>query len=234
MTQQQKLREKEVRWARAFLHAIHANETNGYLLLAVLSWMREEGGPWSKNNPLGLKIGNKTLAFASYTASAQYAANRVLKSKDRYLKLLVRRAKDPAGKEATQVEQAMDFLKNLALSNWDAAHYGMSNPIYSVVVVGGRKRRGPVVGWRVDQDSPEKNRLLAGWYALTGIHIPAGWFKDTVIVKTAPPRERPTQKATSAPDTARVTYLDPYAARRFYDERHHAPDDLVLDENAIL
>ena len=218
MTQQAKLKEKEVRWARAFLHALHGNEQNGYLLFAIIAWMRGEAGPWSKNNPLGLKAGNRLMSFPSYTASAQYAAKRLLaKGKDDY-RLIVRKLQATPVKEALQIEQARNFLYSLALSSWDPQHYGMLQQVYDYNIHAYRTSLDPA--------AVDKNRLLAIWYALTGTHIPKDWFVDQV--RTAPAKKRPSQPDSHAGGVPRAEYLDPYAAQRFYEARRHAADDLLV------
>jgi hypothetical protein len=228
--QQRQLKEWEVRWARAFLHALHGNESNGYLLRAVIAWMRAEGG--GRSNPLGLTTASGTkLYYRSLYASAQAAVRRLQNPgpKDTGFRLIRVVAARSAASEADQIAQAQDFLYHVALSNWDARHYGMSTAKRQVVIVGGKRRLGPIVGWIVDKDSPEKNRILTVWYDLTGMRIPDKWFVDGVKPPPPPPKPAFRQDLASFSSLPQAERLDGYAAQRFLEERNPAGNNVLVD-----
>lgn len=112
------------------------------------------------------------------------------------------------------VAQATDFLAQVALSSWDAKHYGQITA-------------GPYGGWQIDRAHPEKNRILAVWYALTGMRIPDKWFVDGVQPPPPPPKPKFRQDLSSFATLPASERIDGYAAERFLAERRSA-DDLVL------
>jgi hypothetical protein len=194
--------EREVRFARAFIHALHANEANGYLLLAVIGWIRGLDSNWTGSNPLNLTTrAGKRLFFRSYLDAAKATANRLLNNqKDspgwHGFGLIVKAATRTATSDAQRVTQARDFLQALALSSWDAHHFGMLNV-------------GPHGSYVVDRDSPEKNKLVALWAGLTGFHIPAKWFVDGVKVQP-PPRPKFQQTSSTENHFPKGEYIRPY------------------------
>lgn len=215
MSQQRKLTEREVRFARALLRALHANETNGYLLLAIIAWLRGGSAPsWVGNNPLGLKDAKGHLMrFKTYLQAAQAVARRLQTGSDPAYKAIVKAAQRQVTGQDEQVMQAMDFMLGLALSRWDTTHFGMS----ILHVYGSRKV------YVLDPEHTEKNLLVQIWAQLTGMHIPKKWFIDVIDPgHRARPGKQPFQQHLSrvyhVPGAEVIT---PYGARDFYNARPH-------------
>lgn len=236
--QGRKLREWEVRWARAFLHALHGNESNGYLLRAVIAWMRAEGG--GRLNPLNLKgAGGAKLKWRSIYDSAQAAARRLTnpRVKDEGFAMIVRTARRGALTERQMIAQAQDLIFHVAMSSWGGpAHYGLSqmvNPPGHWVPdePGGRVWVDPPPFWTTPSKDQSKNLILQQWYALTGMRIPNSWFVDGVTTPPPPKQIKPPFRQDrsgfgTAPETERI---DGYAAQRFYEGRKHAGDYVLVD-----
>lgn len=226
------LKEQEVRFARAFLHALHANETNGYLLLAVIAWMRSESGTkYIGNNPLNLRPGKDIAPWASgsrkgsvgYFATfrtlddaAKATAARLLKAGNDYRGYaLVVKAAQRASSGGGQVTQAVDFMNALALSKWSAGHYGTYFLVYD-----------PHIDEYKHKWDLSRNGIIKVWVGLTGMKIPPSWFTDVVQPPKPPPPPRPKPPRPSQPRSLQHVnpkgeYIDPYAAQRFYRERPH-------------
>jgi hypothetical protein len=61
-----KVKQFELRFAQLFLRALHANERNSYLILAVVAWLRSESGTnYIGNNPLNLRPGADDARYRS-------------------------------------------------------------------------------------------------------------------------------------------------------------------------
>lgn len=195
------LTERQVRFARAFLHAIHANESNGYLILAVVAWLKLD------------KDVQHFYHFGSYTAGAQALARVLLYNPRRRQKgyravvaALRGSRKDQKNEKGKVIAgsgnalQARDFLTALAMSKFERSHYGSAD------------------------GNELTNLLMKKWYHLTGgAPIPDAWFID--YVKTKQPakaaKEPPRQPRSLVHVLPKPDYLQPYAARIFYEERPH-------------
>ncbi len=230
-----KLKEAEVRFARAFLHAIHGNESNGYLLLAIIAWMRSESGTkYIGNNPLNLRPGKDIAAFTSgkrrgpggyfavfksLAAAAKATAARLLKAGNDYRGYaLIVKAAQRASSGGGQVTQAIDFMSALALSKWSSTHYGTQIIVNAYKGPDGTTKT--VYGFDLS-----KNSIVKVWAGLTGMKIPAEWFTDTVKPpNVTPPRPRPQQPRSLEHVQPKGEYIQPYAAQQFYAERPHLSD----------
>lgn len=222
-----KVTEAEVRFARSFLKALKGNESNGYLLLAVIAWMRSESGQrYIGNNPFNLRPGNDIAqwqigirkgpvgyfaVFKNLEAGAAATAARLMKAGFDY------RGYGPAVAAARRgtgsdkgIQQAIDFLTAIAMSKWSSSHYGAAD--------------GNVVN----------NKLIKVWAGLTGTPIPKEWFKDTTKPPPPPkPKPPPFRQPRSLYHTIpRPDYLSPYGARSFYDARPHQGDFILPREGA--
>lgn len=215
------LTEKEVRFARAFLHATHANEANGYLLLAVIAWLRGSA---------------KAFAFTQYASRAAGVAAliRTLKvggAKAGYAIVLKRLmdatpAADQKKREAQQVAQAMDFLNLLAMSKWDATHFGTQTyTLTGSPAAGQTKVPGPL--------DLTKNSLIKIWAQLTGKPIPSSWFTDPAPKPPPPPPPRKPGVKGIDHGQPKPNYIDPYAAGRMYAERLHTGDFLLGNDTPM-
>jgi hypothetical protein len=218
-----KVKQFELRFAQLFLRALHANERNSYLILAVVAWLRSESGTnYIGNNPLNLRPGaddaryrsgvRKTLngngyfsVYSSLEKAAKASANRILRAGNDYrgYGLIVRAAQRKAGTStASEQGQAIDFLTALALSKWDAGHYGTGKNV------------------RPETYDGRKNKLIKVWAGLTGqsFTLPQDPPKPAKKKKKAIPR----QPRATVHENIEYNYLKPYAAFQFYEERHRA------------
>lgn len=215
-----KVTETEVRFARALLHALHANETNGYLLLAVIAWMRAESGQhYLGNNPFNIRnssyaIGYRQTAknghFAIFkdlgTAAKATAAFLVTNAAIGHYAPIIAAARRGSGSD-NGVTQAIDFLTALAMSKWSSDHYGAA-----------------------DGDKTT-NRLIKVWAGLTGTPIPASWFQDTKK-PPKPPKPKFRQGVSTLHTPSPADYIQPHTAESFYHARPHLGDFVLPREDA--
>lgn len=240
MSSANRLKEREVRFARALLHALHANETNGYLLLAIIAWVRgESGASWKGNNPLNLKLGGRRLTFRTYAAAATATARFLAHSKKADMRLITRIARRSAHSTSEQVAQARDVLMAVALSSWGGPkHYGLAqwiDPAGHWALEGDDSRDrvwfDPPGHWVMGTD-PTKNQLLAVWVAMTGQSIPRSWFVDTLPPPPPPPAPKQPfrQDRTLENRFPKGDYIEPYHSREFYEARQHQQDQVLLPD----
>lgn len=223
--------EREVRLARSFLKAIKGNESNGYLLLAVIAWQRhmnKQGETFFKSlskysaKEAGIRLAKKLISRAGLDAKH---FKGVLSS--------LRRTDDRASK---QVTQARDFMLSLQLSAWTSTHYG-----YKAYKAGYWKTYSiPVHPYTATVWIPEQQEydpLANTWQTLTGHTIPKAYFIDGTTTVTTnpkqpdPPPPPPRQPRALIHVQPTPDYIGPYAAARFYDQRKHLdhPDNFLPD-----
>lgn len=207
-----KLTEKEVRFARSFLKYLGANQVNGYLLLAVIAWMRQESGQtYLGNNPFNIRKspfasgyrqtrnGNGKFAIFANLDVAAKATVAFLKANAKFGNYgpIIAAARRATGKDGG-VQQALDFLTAIAISKWDSAHYGAA-----------------------DGDLG-KNHLIKVWATLTGTSIPKQWFVDPKP-KPKPPPKPPFRQVVQRYHYPVPTadFIKPYAGKAFYEDRPH-------------
>lgn len=231
---QPKVKEFEVRFARAFLKYTKANEHNTYLLLAVIAWLRSESGTkYIGNNPLNLRPGNDIARYMSGTRKGPVGYFATFKNLDDAARATARRlevvgswagykpilaaARRGTGQDGG-VTQAVDFLMAIAMSKWSADHYG-----WSPAKEGYWKTRllpnGQTETIWVPPQPEGKNKLLSVWSGLTGQSLPKEWFTDPIkeekkVIK--PQQPRALDHVLPPPN-----YLQPYGASRFYSARPH-------------
>lgn len=192
--------ERQVRFARAFLKAIRANQTNGYLLLAVIAWLKSDRDVKYFYRWRDYKKGADALArVLLYNPKASSKGYRAV------VKALRGTRDDQLDSKGKRIEgsgnalQAKDFLTALAMSKFSKSHYGSPT------------------------GDEYNNKLIKAWAKLTtGRAIPNNWFVDVVLVKPKPPKKEPPRQPRSlAHVMPKPDYLQPYAARQFYEERPH-------------
>lgn len=225
-----KVTEREVRFARSFLKNIGGNQANGYLLLAVIAWLRT-----------GLRMHDKFMVtlkkYSANEAGRRLAAKlraRIKAHPIEYKGLLKRIHGAPKG-DVGQYTQAKDFLMSLALSSWDKGHYGYQ-PAVPEHIVRRELPNGSFETITVPAVAERPPKFLALFDSLLGVKIPDKWFVDTIqpahtvtkVKKQPPSQPRSLLHAFPAPQ-----YIMPYAARIFYDAKPHIgnyvlpPDDLL-------
>ena len=141
------------------------------------------------------KNGNgKFLTFASLSKGFEAAAYLLIHANKAYGYQLALNALKRGGNQA-----AADFLAALAMSSWDAAHYGATD-------------------W-LSAYNPATNHLLRTYQSITGVQFaPAAPKKKPTGKHKPPPFIQP-------PNYQKVVghYLDPYAAGDLYKRRHSRP-----------
>ena len=208
---------KETLAIQAFLKYLNRNYSKSinsqdqFLILAIASWFHQESGGLSKvigNNPFNIrnsplqsgqrtsKNGNGKFAIFSSMARGFMAAAYLLmhgghgsgsKDLDAYGYRLALNALKRGGNQA-----AVDFLAAMAMSKWDAAHYGTAS-------------------W-VDAYDPKRNHLLRVYFGWKYVQL-----KDP---HPKPPKEPPPLPQDFNYKVVVRNYLDPWAAQQRYDSRH--------------
>lgn len=215
----------EVSFALSFLKyaGVRNPQGNAYLLLAVIAWLRQESGGLGRvigNNPFNIRSspfasgyrtsrGNGKFAiFKSLDAGAR-ATIALLKSDGAngwrgYGRIMRTLRMGTGGSAEQQRDQAIQFLTAVALSRWDAAHYGS------------------MVGQDIGTYDGRKNHLIQVWSRLLGapVILPAPKAAKPKVVE--PPQPRIT--FYRQPQFAR---LEPYAAFRLLKERTQADKPLT-------
>lgn len=224
-----KVTEREVRLARAFLKRIHGNQVNGYLLLAVIAWLRA-----------GLKRGDKfmrTLSKYSAATAGILLADKLrarIKAKPANYRGLLARIDDTSKVAAQQADQARDFLMSIAMSSWDSSHYGWRPGKDGYWLTRALPNGSTETIW-VPPVAEKPPSLIALWASLTGGTIPNAWFIDkttTTTQKTTVKKTPPRQPRSLEHALIRGEYIQPYAARAFYEARPHA-GQFVLEDDGL-
>ena len=226
-----KTKAAETTFAQAFIKQLGGDINNVYLITAVVAWMRQESGGLSKvvgNNPFNLrpgrddarfrsgtrksKKGNGTFSvYASLAKGAQAAANRLISAGSDYrgYDAIVAAAR---GKYSQRVEdqqkQARDFLKGVAMSKWDASHYGA---IIHQKIEDGRYEDIYQESW---------NHLIKVWQNIPGVNWVPVAVKPPPVKQPPKPPPRPAVQLAINPALGVGNYIKPYAARTFYEQRH--------------
>lgn len=212
----------EVRFAYQLLRYLGGNVSNSYLILAIIAWVRRESGQnYIGNNPLNIRYSrfasgyrftstNGRFAKFSSLQMAAKASAEFLKQRGYGYEAVVKRLREqmPSGlskkkQEEWLVEQAIDFMWNIALSKWSATHYGLGrNPNKNMT----------------REEMLAVNKLVPIWASMTGTKwsIP----KDAEPQPKKPkPLPYPKQPRTLEHAVPKRPYLDPYEASKFYEAR---------------
>lgn len=236
-----KVTEREVRFARAFLKSVGGNQSNGYLLLAVIAWIRAEVGVNFRfmrgNNPFNIRRSSYASGYTQTRGNGSFAIFKNLTvAAKATVAFLIKNARfgnyNPILKAARRrggnaAIQARDFLMAIAMSKWSAGHYGWKpakpGRWLTRALPNGRTETIWVKG------TPEKiPSLIKIWAGLTGTKIPDSWFidkvtttvqKKTVVkVKVKDKVRQPRSLLHAMPE---VKFLQPYASRSFYEAKPH-------------
>jgi hypothetical protein len=232
--------EREVRLARSFIKAIKGNESNGYLLLAVVAWQRA----MTKSHDAFFK----SLTKYSSVSAGRLLAQRLLrkgqltpKQFKGVIAALRRNVGTAAKNAAAQVEQARDFMLGIEQSNWDPKHYGYV--AFEEAHWGSKKvwhALGATPGygyWETQMvwvpEVQEVDPLAMIWSGLTGHNIPKQYFVDKAgaVIQPKPvvTKEPPRQPRSLAHVLPKPDYIGPYAARTFYEARPHLGANVLED-----
>lgn len=213
--------EREVRLARSFLKAIHGNEANGYLLLAVIAWQRA----MTKGHETFFKSLLKYSAFTAGKLLAKKLLARTQLTPKQFAGILAA-LRRPAKGSANQITQARDFMLGVEQSSWDPKHYGYVSYVpghwEDKWVDTGRGYPEKKTVWVPEVQ--EVDPLAIIWSKLTGHNIPKAYFIDRAGQTVKPPqvvKEPPRQPRSLAHVLPAPDYIGPYAARTFYEARPH-------------
>lgn len=218
--------EREVRLARSFIKAIGGNQTNGYLLLAVIAWQRA----MTKSHETFWKSLSKYTPVRAGQLLANRLARKATLLPGQY-KGLFQALRRSAKTQSGQVMQARDFMLIIQKSNWNKDHYG-----YKPYKAGYWLTRELPNGktetiWVAEQQ--EYDPLAIIWSKLTGHNIPKAYFVDGTTTSTPvqpkAPKPRPQQPRSLLHVQPEPNYLQPYAARHFYEARAHLGNNVLRD-----
>jgi hypothetical protein len=184
------------------------NPKDTYLIAAVSAWFHSESGGVKSvigNNPFNIRPGitsfmsngyrvskngnGKFLTFATLSKGFEATAYLLIHASKTYGYQLALNALKNGGNQA-----AVDFLAALAMSSWDAAHYGATDWLAAY--------------------NPAKNHLLRTYTGITGVQLGNPHPKPRKKKATVPP-----QKDFNYNSVVR-NYLDPWAAKERYLKRH--------------
>jgi hypothetical protein len=213
---------QEVTAIRAFLTYLNKhyskwiNNDDVFLIAAVGAWVYQESGGLKHvigNNPFNIRSsplqsgtratrGNGHFAvFSSMSRGFEAAAYLLIHGNKAYGYQIALNALKNGGNQA-----AVDFLAALAMSSWDAAHYGAQN-------------------WS-DAYNPKINHLYRVYLNIGGLQladpkIPPPGSKPRPRHKPPGKHELPPRLPHDLTYTAPTRgYLDPYAAKDLYHRRH--------------
>lgn len=202
----------EVKAAQAFLKTIGADYKNQDLIRGVIAWFHQESGSIAKvlgNNPFNIRNdpnaigyrqtkGNGSFAiFATleegFQAAARLLLRGMLNDKDDYrgYGLIIK---------AARRGDILDFLTAIAISKWDAGHYGYT------------------------PDHPENNHLIGAYNAITGLTMPVP------KPPKPKPRQLPKRPRDIPAPFQPTPFLDAGAVGRSYRERHRNRMGNVADD----
>lgn len=224
-----KVTEREVRLARSFLKTVNGNQTNTYLLLAVIAWMRAMA---KAHDPYWKSLSKYSAVQAGVLLARKLVARA--KADGHNYKGVIASLRHAAKGDKGLASQALDFLAAIELSKWDRKHYGyvpyVEGHFEQVPVYG---KPGQVIGYN-DVWVPtqyEQDPLAQAWAKLTDHPgIPTKWYTDTVITtrtRVIPPR--PQQPRSLLHVLPTVAYIQPYEAQRFYDAKPHYGSNVLTD-----
>lgn len=225
MAKKPKTNAREVSFALSFLKyaGVKFPERNAYLLLAVIAWLRQESGGIGRvigNNPFNIRSspyasgyrisrnGNGRFAIFKTLDAGARATVALLKSDGangwRGYGRIMRSILHGGGSETADRDQAIQFLTAIALSRWDAAHYGS------------------MVGQDVGTYDGTKNHLIQVWMKLLGAPV----IIPPPPVKPPKPVDPPQPRILDW-HTPQYERIEPYAAYRFIKDREEPPTPLT-------
>ena len=220
----------EIIGAQAFLAALGADETDN-MLIAVTSWFRQESGSLANvigNNPFNIRPGAMSyLAIGTWQGRVgSFLSFPDIGTGFKAAALLLKGFGSAYGYSAivkyAQQGDPVSFLAAIAMSSWDAAHYG--------VTVSGKN------AWY--NASTTQNHLLDVYSTFTGYMPPSaaqvasasGKIAKPVTAKTpglaaAPALAGPFASPQAAPNLAGVeayetTWFDARDTAKMYAEKH--------------
>lgn len=199
--------------ARAFLTYLSADPNNRGMVQAVVAWFRQESGSLSRvigNNPFNIRSSPLASSYRQTRSNGRFAIFPSLdvgfRAAARLLLSMGERYGYGAVVRAARAGNPRDFLMALALSSWDAGHYGM----------------------------PKVNHLIDVYNGITGLQI-AGppkvppKPKPTVPpIVTPKPTPLPVMPTALKPPTFATEFIDGFAVHRFYAARHRQVDGLPV------
>lgn len=179
------------------------NPSDNLLVAAVAAWWMQEGTGSIGNNPFNIRPGmvsfmasgvrtskngnGKFLVFASLAKGFEAAAYLLMHANKAYGYQLAISALKHSGNQA-----ANDFLAAMAMSSWDAAHYGAHS-------------------WQEAYDA-KTNHLLRNYLAIGGVQMSNPHPK--------PPKPKPQLPRDFNYSAVVRNYLDPWAVKALYNKRH--------------
>jgi len=234
----------EIRFAYWVLRALGGNVNNMYLLLAIVAWVRKEGGVVNRhNNPLNLRPGSDDAQWRIGTWKGAVGYFSIYKSLQDGAKATAARLKHVgawAGYKPV-ISAAMRQMPN------DVAKTGWTD-------LSGKQVFGDaaVAAWQVEQATDflyaialskwssdhygygkkpnqhmslaelfNKNKIIPIWQGLLGFKVTIPADSETMLKEKPPPY--PHQPRTLAHNIPTRDYIDPYGSYSWYSDRHESP-----------
>ena len=215
----------ELTFAYKLLYWLGANLSSWPLILAVVAWVRKEGGVVNRhNNPLNIRNsrfavgywysrGNGRFSIFSSLDQGARASAEFLKQHAYGYPRIVAAARRSAKSDADKAEQARDFIYALGLSGWSSDHYGYGR---------NATRRAHMT----EAELYNKSAIIPIWAALmrlSGLTLPREALPQPPPPKTPPTPKRPTYPKVPKPfDPTQVEkdYIDPYELYNWYAKRN--------------
>jgi hypothetical protein len=201
----------EVKAAQAFLRTLGADWHNQDIIRGVVAWFHQESGSISKvlgNNPFNIRIDSAAIGYRITKSNGKFAIFKTLEEGFQAAAGLLLRGMGDKGDargyglvvRAARHGVILDFLQAIAMSKWDAAHYGYT------------------------PEHPENNHLLAAYNAITGLTLPVP------PAPKPKKRRLPQQPRDIPRPFVPSPYMDAGAVGRSYRERHRNPmGNVALD-----
>lgn len=215
----------EQRYAKALLAYLHnhysrkINPNDAYLIYAMAAWLhaadKEHPGRLRYNNPFGiLNAKGRIEKYGSISAGINAAARRLIAGTK------------PKWENRTVIRNGFSVTERVNVNKEQALFRGALNALKS----GGNTGAGQFLiwlaftswsptnyGWKMGEDASkaENNKLIAWYLRLGNMEQVIVKKKKKTITIPRPPRD------LNAPVVVR-NYIDPWAAKVFYEERHPA------------
>jgi len=191
---------QEVLASQAFLRQLGADWHSYTLIQGVVAWFRAESGSLSRvigNNPFNIRDSSLAIGYRQTKSNGHFAIFKTLSDGfTAAAKLLIGAGNDWRGYglivRAARSGSVKDFLQAIAMSAWDAGHYGY----------------------------PATNHLISVYNSITGLTLTVTDAKGQPLKPPRHRPLTPVPRALQPPEQQR-SYIDSGAARRFYNARPH-------------
>jgi hypothetical protein len=232
-TKKPKISQREFLLARAFLRGLKGNQQNTYLILAAVAWLRAMN---KAHDPYWKSLSRLSAAAAGAALAKHLLAKaHAGKYKAEYV-AIIKRLRQQLKQGNAMAAQAADFILGIEKSHYDKNHYGWVNAADGHwTKVRDYDDSSNRIIWRDVWVPPVagKNPLFDAYASLTNHpNIPDKWWittTHTTTTKTTVTPPRPHQPRALLHVLPVPDYIQPYQRQRWYDEKPHYGDNVLLD-----